>query len=326
MKDPKTVYIGVDVSKDSLRFDSENLLVGEVSNTALKIRAALGKLQRKAGEGNVVHICLEATGPYGELLAVECHRAKIRVSVVNPAKVRHYAAAISESAKTDPIDARVIRLFAQTRNPHPTPPPSEASVQLRKLVLAREALVRSSTELCGTLDSLVGSQAAKSVKKLIAAIKKQVAQLDIQIQETLQSEAKLRGLAEALCEIKGVGSTTAAAILAYTPEIGTLGRRQAGALAGLAPYTRDSGRFKGKTFISGGRSQVRRALFMSATVARRYNPVLKAVYERLIANGKPYKVAMTAIMRRLFCHMDVVAARWLAQQAPTPQPASPTTA
>ncbi len=320
MKDTKTVYIGVDVSKDFLRFDSENLLVGEVPNTAPKIRAALGKLQKKVGEGNVLHLCLEATGPYGELLVGECHQAKIRVSVLNPAKVRHYAAAIAESAKTDPIDARVIRLFAQARNPHPTPPPSEASVLLRKLILAREALVRSSIELCGTLDSVEGCQAAKSVKKMIAAIKKQVAQLDTQIQETLQSEAKLRGLAEALCEIQGVGPTTAAAILAYTPELGTLGRRRAGALAGLAPYIRDSGRFKGKTFISGGRPQVRRALFMSATVARRYNPILKSVYERLIANGKPYKVALTAIMRRLFCYMDAVAAKWLAQHAPTPQP------
>lgn len=313
MKDPKTVYIGVDVSKDSLRFDSENLLVGEVPNTASKIRAALGNLQKKAGEGNVLHICLEATGPYGELLLGECHRAGIRVSVANPAKVRHYAKAISQSAKTDPIDARVIRLFAQACDPHPTPPPSEAAVQLRKLVLAREALTKCSTELCGTLDSVEGCQAAKILKKEIASIKKHIAQLEDQIHETLQSDEKLGGLSEALCEIKGVGTITAAAILAYAPEIGTLGRRQAGALAGLAPYSRDSGRFKGKTFISGGRRQVRCALFMSATVARRYNPVLKAIYERLIANGKPYKVALTAIMRRLFCHMDSVAAKWLAQ-------------
>ncbi len=325
MKDPKSVYIGVDVSKDSLRFDSENLLVGDVPNTAPKIRAALGKLQRTAGEGNEIHICLEATGPYGELLVSECHRAKIRVSVVNPAKVRYYAAAISESAKTDPIDARVIRLFAQARTPLPMPAPSEESVQLRKLVLARDALVRSSTELCGALDSVKGSQAEKSVKKAIVAIKRQIAQLDTQIQETLQSDKKLCGISGALCGIEGVGSTTAAAVLAYTPEIGTLGRRRAGALAGLAPYARDSGRFKGKTFISGGRPQVRRALFMSATVARRYNPVLNTVYERLIASGKPYKVAQTAIMRRLFCHMDAVSAKWLAEHAETLQPDSLTT-
>ena len=125
MNAPQTVYIGVDVSKDSLRFDIPNLLVGEVPNTASKIKTALGKLQKKAGEGNVLHICLEATGPYGELLVGECHQAGIRVSVVNPAKVRHFAKAISESAKTDPIDARVIRLFAQARQPHPTPPPNK---------------------------------------------------------------------------------------------------------------------------------------------------------------------------------------------------------
>ena len=133
MNAPQTVYIGVDVSKDSLRFDIPNLLVGEVPNTASKIKTALGKLQKKAGEGNVLHICLEATGPYGELLVGECHQAGIRVSVVNPAKVRHFAKAISESAKTDPIDARVIRLFAQARQPHPTPPPNNAEVLLRNV-------------------------------------------------------------------------------------------------------------------------------------------------------------------------------------------------
>ena len=325
MNAPQTVYIGVDVSKDSLRFDIPNLLVGEVPNTASKIKTALGKLQKKAGEGNVLHICLEATGPYGELLVGECHQAGIRVSVVNPAKVRLFAKAISESAKTDPIDARVIRLFAQARQPHPTPPPNKAEVLLRKLVLAREALTKSSTELCGTLEGVEGSEAGKILKKTIASIEKQIAKLETRIKETLQSDEKLSGLSEVLCEIKGVGTITAAAVLAYVPEIGTLGRRQAAALAGLAPYTRDSGRFKGKTFISGGRRQVRRALFMPATVGRRCNPVFKAVYERLIEKGKPYKVALTAVMRRLFCYMDAVAAKWLAQQALTLQPASPTT-
>jgi transposase len=327
MKTPQIVYIGVDVSKDSLSFDGEGLFTGEVPNTASRIKAALKKIKREAGKDSVPHVCLEATGPYGEPLAAECHRAGIRVSVVNPAKVRHYAAAISESAKTDPIDARVIRLFAQARAPHPTPPPSEAALQLRKLVLAREALTRGATDLCGTLDSVMGSPAEKGVKKAIAELRGQVKALNAQIQAVVKSDERLHGLFNALRTIKGVGDVTAAAILAYVPELGTLGRRRAGALAGLAPHTRDSGRFKGKTFISGGRRQVRRALFMSANVARRFNPVLKPVHERLVARGKPYKVALTAVMRRLFCHMDSVAAKWLAQHDPegVGQSAEPTT-
>ncbi len=314
MKNTQNVYIGVDVSKKSLRFDSENGFVGDVPNTPAKIRTALQKLQRGNGWADALHVCLEATGPYGELLVGECHRANIRVSVVNPAKVRHYAAAISESAKTDPIDARVIRLFAQTRNPHPMPPPGKASGQLRKLVLARDALIKSATRLCATLDSVEGDQIAKkSIDKAVADIRRQIDKLDTAIRQTIQSDEKLRGLSEALCAIKGVGAITAAAVLAYAPEIGTLGRRRAGALAGLAPYIRQSGQFKGKASISGGRSHLRRALFMSATVAAKFNPVLKAVFEKLDARGKPYKVALTAVMRRLFCHMDSVAAKWLAQ-------------
>ena len=314
MKDPKIVHIGVDVSKDSLRLDGDTLFVGEVPNTAPTIRSMLKKLQKKVEEGEILHICLEATGPYGDLLVGECRKADIRVSVLNPAKVRHYAKAISETAKTDPIDARVIRCFAEARQPMTTPAPSEEEVELRKLVLAREALVKCSTELCGTLESVEGSQAGSVLKQALAGIKKKITKLEHLIQETTKRNEKLSGLTATLCKITGVGEITVATTLAYVPEIGTLGRRRSASIAGLAPYIRDSGRFKGKTFISGGRPQIRRALFMPATVARVHNPVLKEVYERMRANGKPYKVVMTAIMRRLFCHMDAVAAAWLAEQ------------
>lgn len=326
MKDPKIVHLGVDVSKPSLRLDGDTLFVGEIPNTAPTIRPTLKKLQKKVGEGKSLHVCLEATGPYGDLLVDECHKAGIRVSVLNPAKVRHYAKALSETAKTDPIDARVIRSFAEARQPLPMPAPNEEEVELRKLVLAREALVKCVTELCGTLESVEGSQAGSVLKQAMAGIKKKITMIEGLIRKTIKQNEKLSGLTTALCEIKGVGELTAATTLAYVPEIGTLGRRRAAALAGLAPYIRDSGRFKGKTFISGGRPQIRRALFMPATVARIHNPVLKEVYKRMKANGKPYKVVMTAIMRRLFCHMDAVAAAWLEGRNPVAQatPATPT--
>jgi len=326
MNNNQIVHIGVDVSKDSLRLDGDTLFAGEIPNTALKIRSTLKKLQKKLEEEKTLHICLEATGPYSELMVSECHKAGIRVSVLNPAKIRYYAKAISESAKTDPIDARVIRLFAQTKKPQPTPPPSEAQVALRKLVLAREALNKSVTQLCGTLESVKGSEAGKSLKQTIEYLRKKIAKLDCQIKETVAKDEHISGLSTALVGIVGIGELTAAKVIAQVPEIGTLGRRRAGSLAGLAPYTRDSGKFKGKTFVSGGRSQVRSALFMPATVARTHNPVLKSIYENMRKNGKPYKVAMTAIMRRLFCHMDSVAAKWIeAQNEPPHVGSSPPT-
>lgn len=287
------------------------MFIGEILNTSAKIRATLGKLAKQVGEGKVPHVCLEATGPYGERLFSECHKAGVRTSILNPAKVRHYANAISESAKTDPIDARVIRLFAEARKPQPTPQPCEAQVALRQLVLARGALSKSMVQLSGTLDSVEGSEAGKVLKKAIADIKKEISTLDLKIKKVLKDDEPLGGLSAALAEIEGVGVLTAAKIVALVPELGTLGRRRAAALAGLAPFTRDSGKWKGKTFISGGRPEVRRALFMPATVARTHNPILKSVYEKLRKDGKPYKVALTAVMRRLFCHMDAVAANWI---------------
>ena len=313
MKAPQIVYIGVDVSKESLSFDAATMFVGDIPNTSAKIQAVLRKLAKKAGEATTLHVCLEATGPYGELLLDECHKAGIRASVLNPAKVRLYAKAISESAKTDPIDARVIRLFAETRKPEPAPPSSAACKNLRKLVLAREALSKTLAQLAGTLESVDGP-AAKSLRNLAAAAEKEIAALDAVIARTLKEDARLNGLSSALCEIKGIGILTSAKIIALVPEIGTLGRRRATALAGLAPFTRQSGKWKGRSFIGGGRSEVRRALFMPATSARIHDPIQKAFYEKLTAKGKPYKVALTAIMRKLFCHMDSVAARWLEEQ------------
>jgi len=146
-------------------------------------------------------------------------------------------------------------------------------------------------------------------------LRKKIKTLDRLIAEALKGDARLSGLAGALTEIAGVGVLTAAKVVALVPELGTLGRRRSAAIAGLAPFTRDSGRCKGKTFISGGRAEVRRALFMPATVAIKHNPVLKAVYQNLMKEGKAYKVAITAIMRRLFAHMEAVAAKWLRETA-----------
>lgn len=315
MKERLVAYVGVDVSKDTLSIDAGTTFTGTVANTAQAIRGLLRKVAKRIGGEHSLLVCFESTGPYGEQLFLECCEAGVPACVLNPAQVRQYAKAMSESAKTDPIDARVIRLFAECRRPKPTPPPSRAAVSLRKLVLVRNALMKSIVQLSGTLDSVATDEAGKVLAKAVADLRKRVKELDAKIAEAVAGDERLSGLVGALSEIEGVGVLTAATVVALVPEIGTLGRRRSAAIAGLAPFTRDSGRFKGKTFVSGGRAEVRRSLFMPATVAIRFNSVPKAAYAALRKNGKPYKVALTAVMRRLFAHMDATAAKWLRLQA-----------
>jgi transposase len=315
MKDRPVVYIGVDVAKDSLSVDAGEVFKGEIENSTDAIRGLLNKLTKRCVDDQVVCICFESTGPYGERLFLECCEAGVPACILNPAKVRHYAKAMSEAAKTDPIDARVIRLFAENKRPEPTPPPSAATIHLRKLVLTRNALMKSVVQLSGTQETVVGSAAGEVLAKAIAELRMRIKELDRLITHAIAGDQRIAGLAAALAEIDGVGKLSAAKMVAMVPELGTLGRRRSAALAGLAPFTRDSGRYKGKTFISGGRAEVRRALFMPATVAIKHNPVLRDAYQNLRKNGKPYKVAITAIMRRLFQHMDAVAAQWLKDHA-----------
>jgi transposase len=305
------VYVGVDVAKDSLSVDMAGGFTGPVENTTEAVRGLLKKVEKHCGDAHTACICFEATGPYGERLFLECCQAGVRASMLNPAKVRQFAKAMSESAKTDPIDALMIRLFAESRKPEPTPPPSAGLLAVRKLVVARNMLIQSVVQLSGTQETTAGSPAGDILAQAIGELRGRIKDLDGQIALALAGDEQLAGLVNALSDIDGVGKLSATKMVALVPELGTLGRRRAAALAGLAPFTRDSGRCKGKTFISGGRAEVRRALFMPATVAITHNPVLRAAYRNLRKNGKPYKVAITAIMRRLFQHMDAVAAQWL---------------
>jgi transposase len=324
MKKLLCVYIGVDVSKELLTVNAGDYYRGDVPNSAVDIRRLIKELKRKIGRDNVPQVCFESTGPYGSALFEECARAEVPASVLNPAKVRHFAKAMSESAKTDPIDARVIRLYSEAKQPVPTHAPGKAERLLRQLILAREALTKSVVQLSGTLESMTEPVARRFVAQSVEKLKERIKTVDKRVATALKEDARLDGLAGELSKIEGVGGLSAAKIIALVPELGTLGRRDSAALAGLAPFARDSGKFKGKTFVGGGRADVRRALFMPATVAIRYNPVLKTVYERLRKAGKPYKVALTAVMRKLFQYMDRVAARWYAEHGGTVDLAAPT--
>lgn len=330
MRELLFVYIGVDVSKETLCVDAGDAFRGIVPNTPDGMRKMLAVVKRKLGRGRAPHVCLEATGPYGEALLALCRGRGFPCSVLNPAKVRHYAKAMSESAKTDPIDARVIREFAEAKHPAADRVPGSAETLLRQLMTAREALTKSAVQLEGVLDSMTCASARKTVTQAVGCIKRKIRALEDGMAAALQADRRLEGLAAELAGIDGVGALSAAKIVALVPELGSLGRRDAASIAGLAPFRRDSGKFSGKAFISGGRASVRRALYMPALVAIKHNPTLKAFYQRLVGQGKPFKVAITAVMRKLFIHMDGVAHKWLAAHgwtgegnAPQPFPLLP---
>jgi transposase len=236
----------------------------------------------------------------------------LRYSILNPSKVRHFATSMAQ-AKTDALDARIIRLYSEVKRPAPTPTPHKVLAELDALVLAREAVMKSAIALRSTLETLNGA-AAKPIQRIVAFNEKRIAEYDRLIAEAVGMDTEVSGLIDALGEVKGVGVLTAVKIVSGVPEIGRLGRRKAAALVGLAPHTRESGKWKGKSRIGGGRKRVRVALFMPATTAIRYNPEMKRVHTHLMAKGKPYKVALTAVMRRLICHLDSVAKGYYAKR------------
>jgi len=316
MKNTDVAYIGIDVSKETLDLDAGKLGVTRIANTPLEVRKALGAITRKA-EGKPLQACFESTGAYTGALAAECQVMGLPYSVLNPYKVKHFAMSVA-SAKTDAIDARLIRLYSEVKNPEPTPAPRKALAELDKLILAREAVMKGTIALRNTLETIQGSCAAKPVERIIAFNTKKIADYDRLIAQVIDADTEVSGLAGALGAVKGIGELTAAKVIAGMPELGRLGKREVAALAGLAPRTRESGQFKGKSRIGGGRKQVRDALFMPATVSIRYNPEMKRVHERLMSNGKPYKVALTAVMRRLLCHLNSVAKTYYAQRKETP--------
>jgi len=316
MKDTEVVYIGIDVSKGTLDVDAGDFGVAKIPNTPMEVRKALEALTGKANAKSL-QVCFESTGPYTGALVAECQALGLPYSMLNPCKVRLFALSVA-TAKTDAIDARLIRLYSETKRPGPTLAPRKAIAELDRLVLAREAIMKGTVALRGVLETLKGSAAAKPMERTIAFNTKKIADYDRLIAQAVSADAEASGLVGALSAVKGIGTLSAAKLVAGMPELGRLGKRKAAALAGLAPRTRESGQFKGKSRIGGGRWKVREALFMPATVAIRHNPEMKRLHGHLMAQGKPYMLALTAVMRRLLCHLNSVARDYYAKRREVP--------
>jgi transposase len=251
-----------------------------------------------------VHLICEASGGYERGLLDAAEQNRIKVSLVQANRVRQYARAAGILAKTDKVDARVLCAFGSAMQPEPTPPLSAQQKRLRELETQRQHLSRMMVAEQNRLAQLNDKDLQRLTRSLLATLKKQMAAIDMRMEGLIAEDQTLKQKAQKLTAIAGVGTRTAVLLLARMPELGTLNRTQAAALAGLAPFNHDSGTSRGKRTIFGGRRALRCGLYMAALVAARHNLILRNFYQRLRSNGKPHKVALTAVMRKLLLALN----------------------
>jgi transposase len=220
------------------------------------------------------------------------------LAVVNPAQVRHFAQAVGKRAKSDPIDAFVIARFAEAVKPEPRGIPDEAARLLAELVGRRRQILEMLVAERQREKRAANPRVTKSLARTIKMLKKELVDVDRDIDTAVRGSPVWREKEDLMVTFPGVSNILARTFLAEVPELGSLDRRRIASLAGLAPYTRQSGRWKGKSMIGGGRAAVRTALYMAALSASRYNPALKLFYQRLLASGKPKMVALIAVARK----------------------------
>lgn len=297
------VIVGVDVSKD--RLDVHVLPSGEAF-VAARNGEGIAALAERLAALHPHLIGIEATGGFETIAAAGLGGAGLPVVVVNPAQVRAFAHALGRRAKTDSIDAAVIARFVEATKPEPRALPDEAVRLLADLVSRRRQIVQMIGAERQREKRPVPKRVKRSIARLIAALEKELAELDREIGDQVRTTPAWRVNEDLMRSVPGVGPVVARTILSEMPEIGTLDRREIAALAGLAPWTRQSGTWKGKSFIGGGRASVRTVLFTAALVASRHNSVLKAFRDRLVAAGKPKMVALIAVARKLLTILNAI--------------------
>jgi transposase len=297
-----TIVIGIDVSKDRLDVSVQP------AGTALKYSrdaAGIELLIRALAPLAPQLVALEATGGFETVVVASLAAAGLPVVVVNPAQVRSFAGALGRRAKTDPIDAQVIAQFAAATKPAVRPLPDAATQALADLVARRRQIIQMIVAE-GQREKRASVRARKSIQRLLKTLRAELSEIDGEIDESVRGSPIWRQKEGLLASVPGVGAGTARTMLADLPELGTLNRRQIAALAGVAPFTRQSGKWRGKSFIGGGRASVRTALFMAALTAMRWNPTLRAFHHRLRSAGKPKMVALIAVARKLLTILNAI--------------------
>lgn len=299
-------YIGIDIAKHT--FDLNCLpeqKIQQFENDRKGIRKAV-KLITKLRPKLIV---MEATGGYEALLAAELHAAKLPVAVVNPRRIRDFARANGQLAKTDKLDATVIALFAARMQPPTQEQIDHNSRLMRALVARRHQLIRMRTAENNRREHVLDMVIAKSLNRILRTIELEIEQVEQLIREQLAGMPELKAKAQILDSAPGIGETTASMLVTEVPELGRLNRRQIAMLIGVAPINRDSGTFRGKRMTGAGRRDVRSRLYMPTLVAIRHNPVIRRFYEHLLAKGKTKMTAIIACMRKLITIINTMVAK-----------------
>ena len=306
---PFSQFVGVDVSKATLdfAFADGTLNNGEqslsIGNTEEQIVAELiGRIKNPQSTIAV----MEATGGYEGRLVALLHQHKIAVAVVNPRRVRDFADGIGADAKTDPIDARLIAFYGQVVNPAAQAAKSDEEKKLKALVERRRQLLGLITQEGNRLQQTADREIQDYIRQSLETLKKQVKTIDERLAKCVKADTANARKTEILESVKGIGPVAVSTLLAELPELGTLNRGQIAKLVGVAPMNRDSGQSTGRRRTFGGRSYVRRVLYMATLAATRFNSKIRAFYQRLVAQGKPKKVALIAAVRKLLTILNTL--------------------
>ena len=297
------VFIGIDVAKD--RLDVHVRPSGEafaVARDGEGLASLVDRLRTVAPR----LIVSEATGGFEQVVAGALGAAGLPIVVVNPRQIRDFARALGRLAKTDRIDAETIALFAERVQPELRPLPDAEARLLGELVARRRQVIEMIVAEGNRARLLESRRLKKRIERHRSALQDELSKIDSEIDDTIRGTPIWRENEDLLKSVPGVGNTLARTLLAELPELGSLGRKQIAALVGVAPFNRDSGTLRGKRTVWGGRAPVRAGLYMAALVASRHNPLIARFYRRLLAAGKPKKLALTACMRKLLTILNAI--------------------
>ena len=303
-------WIGIDVSKKQLDLSTEHpewKLPHSLPNDS-KGHAMLHKMIAGHPESKII---FEATGGYEKPLLLFLQKHGIRATRVNPAQVRAFARAQGLLAKTDKIDARLLARYGNTFQPDATNQVDAELDEIRDLLHYRNHLHDELHREKMQLEHQRSQTVASMIKRRIESLKRQIERISTELADHARKSPQINEQVMLLTKVRGVGELSAISLLATMPELGKLSRKQAAALAGVAPMNCDSGSMRAQRKIKGGRVEIRKAIYMAALVASRYEPVLRDFYQKLIQNGKAKKVALTAVMRKLIIYLNSLIRRYL---------------
>jgi transposase len=299
-------YVGIDIAKRT--FDIcwlPEQQVQQFENNTKGIRQAAGMLAKR--KPNLV--VMEATGGYEAMLAAELHAASLPVAVVNPRRIRDFARANGQLAKTDKLDAAVIAMFTARMRPPRQLQIDRNSCLMKAMVARRHQLIGIRTAENNRLEHALDKVIARSINRMLKTIDREIEKIEMEIQKQLASMPELENKAQIIHSAPGIGQTTAAMLVTEMPELGLLNRRQIAMLIGTAPINRDSGTFRGKRMTGAGRRNVRSRLYMPTLVAIRHNPPIRRFYQHLLAKGKAKMTAIIACMRKLITILNTMVAK-----------------